>query len=243
MKRLMVVSLVLVMMSLYVNALIHPHTVYCTRLGYEYTVQQTPKGALGSCIMPDGNLCSTRDFAYGKCGTQYNYCSKKGYRTLTIEGDYEKCRSLGGTGSTCGVCLKEDGYTIEMVSTAIKDSELGEEPILQDLAICGDNVCALNEKQTCPKDCVKKETIPSNEKSDSICGNAICEAKEDEENCPKDCSTSIDSTTRILAGVFIVVVAILIAVSRKKQVKAEEYVKSREDSELEQIENIEKKIE
>lgn len=64
----------------------NPSAIYCQDvMGYNYQIvtDELTGGQKGYCKMPDGISCSGWDFYSGKCGSQYSYCVKKGYKTVT----------------------------------------------------------------------------------------------------------------------------------------------------------------
>ncbi|WP_226994347.1 hypothetical protein [Myxococcus hansupus] len=46
------------------------------------------------------------------------------------------------------------------------------------LAVCGDGICELGERRTCPSDCPQGE----------FCGNGACCPGETARSCPQDCT-------------------------------------------------------
>jgi len=59
----------------------NPATVYCNEMGFDHQVIDSPDGQTGLCILPDME-CEEWDFLKGKCGIEYNYCSKNGHDTV-----------------------------------------------------------------------------------------------------------------------------------------------------------------
>lgn len=60
-----------------------PAAVYCREMGYEYYVVDGPDGQYGVCKFPDGSECDAWRFLEGKCKTEYSYCAKLGYSSIT----------------------------------------------------------------------------------------------------------------------------------------------------------------
>ena len=57
----------------------NPAAVYCTDLGYQYTVSHAASGERGLCVFPDGGECPAWDFLSGACGSEHSYCTQEGY--------------------------------------------------------------------------------------------------------------------------------------------------------------------
>jgi C1A family cysteine protease len=64
----------------------NPAAVYCSELGYNYTIIKTNDGGeQGICILPDKTECEEWQFFEGKCGLNYSYCEKHGYNIETVK--------------------------------------------------------------------------------------------------------------------------------------------------------------
>lgn len=60
----------------------NPAAVYCSMLGYKYSIQDINDGQIGICRMPDESICEAWEFLRGKCGQAYSWCAING---LTIQ--------------------------------------------------------------------------------------------------------------------------------------------------------------
>jgi len=58
-----------------------PAAVYCTDLGYEYTILSPATGEMGRCTFPEGDSCDAWEFLEGRCGTDHSICARRGYLT------------------------------------------------------------------------------------------------------------------------------------------------------------------
>jgi len=74
--------------------LANPSCVYCSDLGYECQDSD--------CVFPDGSSCPAWDFYRGKCGQNFTYCEKQGYK---IENRVE---DMGTSTSEYAVCVFDD---------------------------------------------------------------------------------------------------------------------------------------
>jgi putative hemolysin len=62
----------------------NPSAVYCSELGYDYQVVESPDGGQeGICLFPGKLACPAWDFLNGKCGQEHSICSQKGLKTVT----------------------------------------------------------------------------------------------------------------------------------------------------------------
>ncbi len=71
-----------------------PSCVYCSDLGYNCED--------GNCVFPDGSSCPTWDFYRGKCGQNFTYCEKQGYK---IENRVE---DMGTWTAEYAICVFDD---------------------------------------------------------------------------------------------------------------------------------------
>jgi putative hemolysin len=133
-------------------AMKNPSTVYCQALGYTYEIKQNAKGEdIGVCLFPENENadCSSWDFMQGKCGTDYSYCAKMGYRQKTATGT--ECGSEDPL-AECLICILPDGKTAEVSSLMDLDAREG---------VCGDGACVMGENhESCPADCPGTTTMP-----------------------------------------------------------------------------------
>lgn len=169
-ERIVIVFVcLLAFLSVPVMGRLNPSKVYCQNLGYGYVVEQTDMGEKGVCKLPDSVSCEAWDFLKGKCGQEYSYCTKRGYKIKTVS-DPDKCDSI--MDMDCGVCVLEDGSEVEI--TELMDLNTKE-------GVCGDGKCVLGEThEICPGDC------PSGS-LDGFC-DAIIDGK-----CDPDCMGNEDS--------------------------------------------------
>lgn len=63
----------------------NPAAAYCIDImGYDYSVINDDHGGqVGTCKMPNGQICDQWEFYAGICGSGYSYCAENGYRTET----------------------------------------------------------------------------------------------------------------------------------------------------------------
>ncbi len=123
-------------------SLLNPSAVYCRALGYEYLIENTPKGQRGLCKLPNGKVVSAWQFLRGEVAQDFSFCKKQGYDIKTVQ-DPQKCASVFS--SKCAVCVLEDGKEVEV--TKLMNLSFYE-------STCGDKVCSDPENyKTCPKDC------------------------------------------------------------------------------------------
>lgn len=82
----------------------NPAAVYCEELGYQHEIRTSPSGGqYGACVFPDGSECRAWDFLRGKCGQQFTYCEKQGYR---IE---NRVKDMGSWTMEYAVCVFPNG--------------------------------------------------------------------------------------------------------------------------------------
>ncbi len=82
----------------------NPASVYCNAQGYDLEIRTNPEtgGEVGYCVFPDGSACKEWDFYRGKCGQNFTYCEKQGYR---IENRVE---DMGSFTVEYAVCVFDD---------------------------------------------------------------------------------------------------------------------------------------
>lgn len=175
MKYTRIMSVILLVLAVPVSglALDNPAAVYCTAMGYEYTIEKTDMGDRGFCRIDNGQQVEAWAFFQGKVAREKNYCATKGYGQKIVK-DPEKCIKF--LSDSCLMCVLRDGQEVEV--TELMGLTLVE-------TTCGDSVCGLPENsKTCPKDC------PSGA-LDGYCDGALdhkcdpdCTAKQDPD-CPK----------------------------------------------------------
>jgi putative hemolysin len=85
----------------------NPAAVYCTALGYEYrTVTADDGSRCGVCVFSEDDQCPAWEFLQGKCGQEYSYCARLGYRT-TVRSD-----GKNGYSPEYAVCTGPNGQEI-----------------------------------------------------------------------------------------------------------------------------------
>jgi len=182
-----------------VAALLDPSYVYCTSMGYNFSVEKTELGERGLCILPNGESVSSWKFLEGKVAQEYSYCKKNGYEIKIIEG--EKCSRIFE--KECAVCVLPDGSEIEVTDLMNLSFEEGG---------CGDGICGYTENfKNCAKDCA----------SGSL--DRYCDAVRDGK-CDPDCKENTkDPDCRKFSfwwiAIIIVVIAIIAVILLKRKHK------------------------
>ncbi|MFH0862677.1 MAG: DUF333 domain-containing protein [Candidatus Altiarchaeota archaeon] len=194
------------------SAVIHPTNEYCSRLGYEYAQNITPRGVVGMCVMPDGSMCSMGDFARGTCGIKYNYCSLKGYKSKYLTNNREVCKVISR--SDCTVCILPDGSDMESLTLSFNDPELGPYPDLNDLV--NETLPPILQPQTTNSQPITTLSLPI-----SSCGNGNCDSGETADGCPTDCQNGGLNIPGIIAMVIVVLLLLFFAISSKRKHKQE----------------------
>jgi putative hemolysin len=93
-------------------ALANPAAVYCTALGYNYSITTGPGGTMsGSCTLPDNRKVDEWQFLQGMVAPEYSYCAKQGY-PLQVVNDSTTCRVF--MTQSCAVCVLPDGSKTEV---------------------------------------------------------------------------------------------------------------------------------
>jgi len=92
----------------------NPAATYCSMLGYESGVQDTPDGQAGICTMPDGTVCDEWQFLRGKCGEEYSWCVLNGMSIRNVSesdgsGTQEYAVCVDSTGSIVGKVFELSG--------------------------------------------------------------------------------------------------------------------------------------
>lgn len=88
--------------------IVNPAATYCQELGYQYTIEKTPKGECGVCHLPDGSTVNEWEFFKGEVGEDYSYCKQKGYEIKIVSDD--RCQYS----SECAVCVLKYGTEVEI---------------------------------------------------------------------------------------------------------------------------------
>jgi putative hemolysin len=190
------------------TALRNPAAVYCTTLGYNYSVEKTAEGDdIGHCALPQQDV-DAWSFLQGESGEKYNYCAKQGY-ALKVSHDPAVCGRL--MASSCAVCVLKNGTEEEV--TALMGLTFAE-------TTCGDTHCGYPENaQTCPQDCPKDGIDmhcdrPRDGTCDPDCDGTTRE--QSDPDCPGQGGNIIWWIT--LTAVIIAVVAAVIVVARKTSI-------------------------
>ena len=80
----------------------NPAAVYAKRLGYRYVIREdTSGGQYGVVIFPDSTECEEWAFYEGRCGQQWTYCERQGYRIVNRQGQ-------NPYSTTYGACVFSD---------------------------------------------------------------------------------------------------------------------------------------
>ncbi len=97
----------------------NPAAVYCSDLGYEYTVLEAADGSQrGICQMPNNTSCDAWELVEGRCGQEYNACAQRGLGTVT------QSRHDNPFTPDSAVCVDADGRE---VITALEAANLIEQ--------------------------------------------------------------------------------------------------------------------
>jgi putative hemolysin len=192
-----------------VAGMLNPAAVYCTSLGYQYqVVTETDGGERGYCQVPGGEAFDAWQFLEGRNGTPFNYCSRLGYATRTMN-DWSLCERFG-TG-TCSACVLENGTVIEV--TNLMQLDFNE-------SVCGDGVCAFPEDAgSCPHDCPHSgadglcETL-----SDGICDRDCAEGEDADCSAAAAVTMSVTKTPLELISVLVALASLISysAIRRKR---------------------------
>lgn len=82
----------------YTTGTSNPAAMYCSELGYDYEVIDTPDGQQGMCRFSEDHQCNAWDFLIGRCGQELSYCALHGYAIMTqtdgrnaLSKDYAVC--------------------------------------------------------------------------------------------------------------------------------------------------------
>ncbi len=221
-------------------AIKNPAAVYCQALGYSYETKTNDNGdEVGICDFPGntGNTdCDSWNYMNGKCGTDYSYCAKMGYRQKKAAG--AECGSEDLL-AECLLCILPNGTTAEVTSLMNLNLQEGK---------CGDGACVLGETyENCPQDCPatpttieEVSTIPTEETTtrppesttvpetttttespmttvpQNLCGNGKCDATENADSCSKDCAKPTGLSDYLPYIVIIAVLLSILYVSKKK---------------------------
>jgi len=106
------------------GALMNPAAVYCGAMNYTYTTGTTDAGAVGYCILDDGQSVDAWKFLKGMEGQEYSYCAINGYTMKTVS-DRETCAGIYS--DSCAVCVMPDGTEVEvsgLMALPLKEPDL-----------------------------------------------------------------------------------------------------------------------
>jgi len=110
------IMLFLIWAPVNVKGMSDPSAVYCEKLGYTYTLNQTPNGAAGICIIqPNVTELDSWDFLRGRAGKEYSYCAKINESVRTV--DINK----GTFSEEYAICVNK---TASLSSAALLDTKL-----------------------------------------------------------------------------------------------------------------------
>ena len=161
---------VLLCISLLVSpalALRDPSAVYCSAMGYNFTIGHSPAGEVGFCTLPDGKTVDAWKFLQGKEGSDQGYCAKKGFSQKVV---YDPGTCIVFMTGSCAVCVLPDGSEVEV--TRLMNLSFAE-------SRCGDRTCGFPENHlTCPADCPSGAT-------DEYCDGII------DGRCDRDCRNKL----------------------------------------------------
>ena len=185
-------------------ALKDPSAVYCSAMGYTFTVQHSPAGEVGYCTLKDGKKVDAWRFLQGKEGSDQGYCAKKGYSQNVVYDPATCIRFLTGS---CAVCVLPDGSGVEV--TRLMNLSFSE-------SRCGDRTCGFPENHlTCPADCPSGAT-------DEYCDGVL------DGRCDRDCTKKFAGDPDcpvagipviFLAGIALVVAAVAVYLFLKRSKK------------------------
>lgn len=126
-----------------VYSLKNPSAVYCSALGYTYTIEKAKDGGdIGYCTLPNGEKIDSWRFLQGRDRVNFSYCTKQGFEQKIVN-DPTVC--LQFLTQSCAVCILKNGTEVEV--TKLMNLSFAE-------TTCGDSNCGFPENYyTCPKDC------------------------------------------------------------------------------------------
>ncbi len=87
----------------------NPAASYCSLLGYQSGMQDTPQGQLSICTLPGGLVCDAWQFLRGKCGQEFSWCALNGYEIQTV------IESDGNYSQEYAVCVDSNGNNLGTV--------------------------------------------------------------------------------------------------------------------------------
>lgn len=138
----LVVLLFLGLLAVPVPALRDPSAVYCSAMGYTFTIGHSPAGEIGYCTLHDGKTVDAWQFLQGKEAQDRGYCAGRGYSQKVVRDPATCIRFLTGS---CAVCVLPDGSEVEV--TRLMNLSFSE-------SRCGDSACGFPENHlTCAADC------------------------------------------------------------------------------------------
>lgn len=90
MKKLLILTIMIISASFIVHAAMDPRLKECLQRGYSTTSFAQANEEVTYCVFPDGESCPLEDFNNGVCGIEYkmeDYCVKEGM----LVWDADKC--------------------------------------------------------------------------------------------------------------------------------------------------------
>ena len=105
----------------------NPAAVYCSDLGYQFSIASGEEGQRGLCSLPDQTSCDAWEFLEGKCGQEYSYCAQQGYGIkVKTDGhnpfthDYAVC--IAADGSEMDSVVRLSGLDEKIYQTGCSDA-------------------------------------------------------------------------------------------------------------------------
>lgn len=126
-------------------AMANPAAIYCTTLGYQYTIEKTADGDFGICQFPDGSRVEEWKFFSGEEKQNYNYCGTKGYGTKTVSDG--RCKY----NSSCTLCVLADGSekeVTELMNLKVPSADYSKDPALSILPTASPVIKDINASDT-----------------------------------------------------------------------------------------------
>lgn len=150
------------------SAIPNPAAVYCTEMGYNYTIAKLEDGSeIGYCIFPDNTSCPAWDFYAGTGGQDWSYCAKNGYITVAMTDGKDPYSPVYSACAECAVkaelnALDSSNADLRIVGSVSELMNLSEKL----MSTCSLEVESLEvkEQKECKEDIsqiVKTTSLPS----------------------------------------------------------------------------------